>query len=224
VVNSLLSTASDESVKEIQRNVRKAPEVKKPSLTYESLSDVAEAKVTRERSTKPHPSESSDCKPASCTVWKNDRVIIHQFIINKSSTSIVLAACQEYFRKPTEWDWWCHPTTPIQVIQSVKRNSVTHFLKDEEFQLTTSHFAHLSKAIPPEPFETNRLLGSKSLPPPSVTTSHPDKSLIAAIGSPTASTSETELISIDQKPGLSRQKTSQFPSDVKGMFISWSLL
>ncbi|PLW51715.1 hypothetical protein PCASD_00581 [Puccinia coronata f. sp. avenae] len=156
------SYASDESVKEIQRNVRKAPEVKKPSLTDESLSDVAEAKVTRERSTKPHPSESSDLHPSS---WRRVRNIF------ANQPNGIGGAIQPRLSR--------------------------------------------SSTMLPEPFETNRLLGSKSLPPPSVITSHPDKSLIAAIGSPTASTSETELISIDQKPGLSRQKTSQFPSDVK---------
>jgi hypothetical protein len=102
VVNSLLSTASEESVKEIQRNVRIASAVRKPSPTYESLSDVAEAKVTRGRSTKTqlanpgakerelsHKPEQSDCEYASCPVWKNDRTIIHQFIFGNSSASIV---------------------------------------------------------------------------------------------------------------------------------------
>jgi hypothetical protein len=89
--------------------------------------------------------------------------------------------------------------------------------------LTSSHFPNSLKALPPETFEINRLLGTKSLPPPSAIASHPDKSLIAALGSPTASKSETKLISIEQKPGLTRQKTAKFPGDVKGMLISWFL-
>ncbi|PLW56591.1 hypothetical protein PCANC_01515 [Puccinia coronata f. sp. avenae] len=184
------SYASEESVKEIQRNVRIASEVRKPSPTYESLSDVAEAKVTRGRSTKPqlanpgakerelsHKPEQSDLPPSSDLSHPSEQNDLH----------------------PSSW-------RRVRNIFANKPNEIGGAIQPRLSRSST---------LPPETFEINRLLGTKSLPPPSAIASHPDKSLIAALGSPTASKSETKLISIEQKPGLTRQKTAQFPGDAK---------
>ncbi|PLW14588.1 hypothetical protein PCASD_20200 [Puccinia coronata f. sp. avenae] len=133
------SYASEESVKEIQRNVRIASEVRKPSSTYRSLSDVAEAKVTRGRSTKPQ-------------------------LANPGAKERELSHKPEQSDLPPSSDL-SHPSEPNDLHPSSWRRVRNIFANKPNGMVVPSNHAY--PALPPETFEINRLLGTKSLPPPS---------------------------------------------------------